>query len=406
MHAPPDARDPDAAGTPPHEDALARATEKIEAVVRLAGGVAHDFNNLLTVIVGNAQSLLDDLPLDSAHRTEIGEIAEAARRASTLTHQLLAFSRQLVLRPRLVNPAEILAQRWDNMAADAGSGVTLERVVDPASGPVRVDPQLFDQVVTQLVRNAIDATRGAGRITVTLENAVVDEVMAANHRPMAPGEYVVLDVTDDGVGMDVATRKRAFEPFFTTKDQKHGTGMGLPTVYGIVKQSGGYIWLESEPGVGTRCRVYLPRERTPAAATRQREPVVAAASPDPALVLVVEDEDLVRILTCRTLARAGYRVVEAPNGSVALDLVRRQGIRPGLLLTDIVMPGMNGNELAAILEREIPGLPVILTSGFVDQRVPLVGVGGGRWSFMAKPFSPDDLRRCVREALGATPRSS
>jgi two-component system, cell cycle sensor histidine kinase and response regulator CckA len=384
----------------PREDALARATEKIEAVVRLAGGVAHDFNNLLTVIAGNAQSLLDELPADSAHRLEIAEIAEAARRASTLTHQLLAFSRQLVLRPRLVNPADVLAQRWDALLADARPGIALEREVAPSLGPVRVDPQLFGQVVTHLVRNAIDATRGRGRITVTLDNETVDEVFAATHRPMAPGNYVVLAVADDGVGMDVPTRQRAFEPFFTTKDQKHGTGMGLPTVYGIVKQSGGYIWLDSEAGHGTTCRVYLPREHEPATVPRQRPPAVVAPSPEGALVLVVEDEDLVRLLTRRTLERAGYRVVEAPNAAAALDLVRRQGVQPSLLLTDIVMPGMNGNELAAVLERDLPGLPVILMSGFVDQRVPLVGVGGGRWSFIAKPFALDELRRCVREALG------
>ena len=387
-------REPDAPA-----QALARATERIDAVVRLAGGVAHDFNNLLTVIAGNTQVLLDDLPGDSPLRTEIGEIAEAARRAATLTHQLLAFSRQLVMQPQRLNPGEVLHERWEALQAEIVSGVRLRHVIDPSIGHVLVDPELFGQVVVELVRNASDATRGRGTIEVELRNVTVDVALAAAHRPMTPGDYILLAVTDDGAGMDRATLARVFDPFFTTKDQKHGTGMGLPTVYGIVKQSGGFIWLESLLGRGTRCRVYLPRASTTVPALRVRPPRRATPASDRETVLVVEDEDLVRTLTRRTLERAGYRVVEAPNAHLALAMVRDGGLQPDLLLSDIVMPGMSGRELAVTLEREFPGLAVILMSGFVDQREPLAALGGGRWAFLAKPFSLDELRLKVSEAL-------
>ena len=383
----------------PHEADLARAREKVDAVVRLAGGVAHDFNNLLTVIAGNAQALLESLPADLAARTEVSEIAEAARRASTLTHQLLAFSRQLVLHPRLLDVDAVVEARWAALRAEAPAGVSLERVPEPSLGRVLADPGLLDQVITHLVRNALDATRSGGRVLVEARNVVVDDAFAAMHRPMVPGEYVLLEVSDTGIGMDTATLARAFEPFFTTKGQRHGTGMGLPTVYGIVKQSGGYLWVESTPGVGTRCRVYLPRAASPSEPARPRTPIRTDAGPGRGTVLVVEDEDLVRILTRRTLERSGYRVYEAANAAAALDLVQALGLQPDLLLTDIVMPGASGRELASAMERLFPAIAVILMSGFVDQREPLVG--GGHWSFLAKPFSLDELRAKVAEAMGA-----
>ncbi|MGQ0650011.1 MAG: response regulator [Gemmatimonadaceae bacterium] len=384
---------------PPHDEALARAREKIDAVVRLAGGVAHDFNNLLTVVGGNSQFLLDELGNDNPYRAEISEIAEAARRAAMLTHQLLAFSRQLVLQPRLVDLRDVLDSRWESFVGIAGDGVRLHRDVDTALGAVLVDALLVDQALTHLVRNAADAVGRRGTIEIALVNASVDEAFAATHRPMTPGEYVLLRVRDDGAGMSPATLARVFEPFFSTKGQKHGTGMGLPTVYGIVKQSGGYIWIESVSGQGTNAQVYLPRAASIPVPLRPRTPARPAPPPGEEMILVVEDEDLVRILTRRTLERAGYRVVEAPNAQVALDLVRTHGMHPDLLLSDIVMPGMNGRELAATLDREFPGLAVVLMSGFVDQKDSRGTLGGGRWQFLPKPFSLEELRTRVREAL-------
>ena len=390
--------EPEGAGVPQAE-ALARATEKIEAVVRLAGGVAHDFNNLLTVIAGNAESILAEMHAGSVHHTELAEIAEAARRASTLTHQLLAFSRQLVLQPQIIDPNEVVTARWESLVNLAGPPRRLSRAISKELGAVSVDPSLFGQALTHLVRNAAEATREEGSIEVALSNVILTDDYVAEHRPMPVGEYVLLRVHDTGVGMDADTLARAFDPFFTTKTQRHGTGMGLPSVYGIVKQSGGYIWLESEPGRGTECLVFLPRVLPRAGVPRARTPVRVLRQGAPPTIVVAEDEDLVRELTRRTLERAGYHVVDAPNGHAALELVRSRGLQPDLLVTDIVMPGMDGRELAAAMEIEFPGLAVVLISGFADQREPALSLGAGRWGFLAKPFGLDELRRVVSEAL-------
>jgi two-component system, cell cycle sensor histidine kinase and response regulator CckA len=396
----------DTPGAPVHDvaaanaQAIAQVTEKVEAVVRLAGGVAHDFNNLLTVIAGNAEGILERGG-EGEYRAEIEEIADAARRAAVLTHQLLAFSRQLVLNPRATHLDRVLDLVWDDLTRTAGPAIRLHRHAHMPSGGIVVDAAQLAGAVRHLIYNAIEAMPAGGDVYVTVADADIDGRAAEQLQPMPPGPYVLLEVRDTGVGMDGATLRRAMDPFFTTKGQKHGTGMGLPTVYGIVKQSGGFMWLHSSPGEGTSCSVYFPRIAEPGLLSRSRTPVRVSAGEGEGSILLVEDEDLVRQLTRRTLVRAGYHVVEAPNAHAALVEVRERGLVPSLLLTDVVMPGMDGRELASMLERELPGLAVILMSGFVDPRVPLAGhEGSARW-FLEKPFTLDRLRDLVRDAMRA-----
>jgi CheY-like chemotaxis protein/anti-sigma regulatory factor (Ser/Thr protein kinase) len=372
----------------------------VEAVVRLAGGVAHDFNNLLTVISGNAEGMLESEG-SGAFRTELEQIADAARRAAVLTNQLLAFSRQLVLNPRPTNLAHVLESAWGDLEQALGPGIQVHREVAPASGAVYVDAAQLGKAMGHLVRNAAEAMPTGGEVVITVRDQEVDRELAATRHPMPPGAYVLLEVRDNGPGMDAETLRRAMEPFYTTKGRKHGTGMGLPTVYGIVKQSGGFLWIDSAPGSGTTCQLYFPRLADPTAPARPRTPARGDANGGRGTILLVEDEDLVRQLAARTLARAGYQVVEAPNAHAALVEVRERGLCPSLLLTDVVMPGMDGRELATVLERELPGMPVILMSGFVDPRVPVRHPGGPSRLFLEKPFALDRLRSMVRDAMHA-----
>lgn len=384
--------------SPTPSEALARAAERVEAIVRLAGGVAHDFNNLLTVIGANALHLQQVMGPDSPHAAEAAEISEAARRAATLTHQLLAFSRQLVLQPRPTNLGDVLDARWQSLVAIGGSRVQLRRTVESSLGTVVVDPHLIGQALGHVVRNAVDAMPHGGVVDIVISNAEVDGAFAALHQPMPRDAYVLIEVRDTGRGMDAETLAHAMEPFFSTKGTKHGHGMGLPAVYGIVKQSGGFIWLDSAERQGTTCRIYLPRAGTqePISGIRSMPRVVASGRET---VLVVEDEELVRLLTRRTLERSGYRVYEAPNADTALTLVREHGVQPDLLVSDIVMPGMDGRALAATLTRQIPGLPVVLMSGYFDQRAGRSSFAGESWVFLPKPFTLAELRSCVRDAL-------
>lgn len=377
-------------------EALARATERVETIVRLAGGVAHDFNNLLTVIGANAQHLESALGPDSPHAAEATEIAAAARRAAVLTHQLLAFSRQLVLQPRPLQLSEVVEGRWRSLVEIAGSRVQLRRTIEASTGTVVVDPQLLGQALTHVVRNAVEAMPDGGVVDISVSDAEVDGVFADRHPPMPRDAYVLLEVRDTGEGMDEPTLARALEPFFSTRGTRHGRGMGLPAVYGIVKQSGGFIWLDSARGVGTAVRIYLPRVSADAVRPPSRTPVPASAG-DRATVLVVEDEELVRLLARRTLERSGYRVFDAPNADTALALVRQHGVRPDLLLSDIVMPGMDGRTLAALLSQDLPGVAVVLMSGYFDQRT--TAPGSETWGFLPKPFTLAELRSAVRDTL-------
>ena len=375
-------------------------SQRIEAVGRLAGGVAHDFNNLLTVIRGNAQLLQAARALSSEAVAELDEIAQAAERAATLTRQLLAFSRQQVLQPRVLDLNAVVTGVWRLLERLVGAAVSLEFHPGASLGAVTADPVQVEQVLLNLVVNARDAMPGGGVLAIETGNVAVDDALAQRHAPMPAGRYVQLAVRDTGVGMDAVTMARAFEPFFTTKALGHGTGMGLSTVYGVVKQSGGYIWVDSEPGKGASFTIYLPVSEAPAPA-----PV---PSPRPALVeggrgsetiLVAEDEPLVRAMTRRTLERAGYRVYQASNGEEALTIARELGDTLDLLITDIVMPVMGGRELVARLQHERPSLRILFMSGYTHERDAYLSEGGGVSHFLHKPFTLAELRERVRLLL-------
>lgn len=380
-------------------------SQRIEAVGRLAGGVAHDFNNLLTVIRGNAQLIMANGALPTEQQEELEEIGQAAERAATLTRQLLAFSRQQVLQPRVIDLNEVVGAVWKLLERLVGEAVQLTFLEGEPLGAVTADPVQVEQVLLNLVVNARDAMPGGGTLVLETSNLVADEAFARAHPPMPPGEYVQLSVKDSGVGMDAITLSRAFEPFFTTKAKGHGTGMGLSTVYGVVKQSGGFIWVDSTPGSGSTFTIYLPRT-----ATVPRAAVVRPSNSDmrrgSETILVVEDEQLVRAMTRRTLERAGYRVYEAANGAEALTIARELGTQVDLLLTDIVMPVMGGRELASALQLERPDLCILFMSGYTHEREAHLSAGGGISHFLHKPFTLDELRGRVRLLLDQTPSAA
>ncbi|MBN9522360.1 PAS domain S-box protein [bacterium] len=377
-----------------------RQAQKMEAVGRLAGGVAHDFNNLLTVITGFAELLhgmLDDRP-DA--RPLVEEIGKAGRRAAGLTRQLLAFSRKQVLQPKLIDPNALLADLGRMLRPLLGEDIELALTLAPAVRRVRVDPGQLEQVVMNLAVNARDAMPTGGRLTVETGNATLDEAYAEFRPEVRPGNYVRLAVTDTGAGMDRAVADRVFEPFFTTKGEGRGTGLGLATVYGIIKQSGGHIEVTSEVGTGTTFEVYLP------AADEAPGSRVGVALPDRApggreTVLLVEDEEAVRELAARVLRTKGYHVVEAADGAAALATAARHPGPIDLLVTDVVMPRLGGRELAARLAETRPGLRVLYLSGYTDDAVVRHGVTEAQVAFLQKPFGPDALAGKVREVLDA-----
>ncbi|MGE0040079.1 MAG: response regulator [Vicinamibacterales bacterium] len=373
-----------------------RHAQKMEAVGQLAGGVAHDFNNMLTAIRGYsdlvAESLGDDHPLQA----EVGQIRQAAERAAGLTRQLLAFSRRQILEPRVLNLRDVVVAIEPMLRRLIGEQVEI-RVVGDAVGNVQADRGQIEQVVLNLAINARDAMPGGGTLTLELADTTLDDGHARLHMGSTPGPHVMLAVSDTGTGMDAQTQKRIFEPFFTTKAHGVGTGLGLSTVFGIVKQSGGNIWVYSEPGEGTTFKVYLPRVDTP----------VEPASPAPAgrdfrgteTVLLVEDDEAVGALAQIVLRRCGYHVLFANLPSVALDLA---AMNPGidLMVSDIVMPGMNGVELMRRLGDSHPEMRVLFMSGYTDATVAIHGVLSPGVPYLQKPFSPEQLARKVREVLG------
>jgi PAS domain S-box-containing protein len=375
-----------------------RQAQKMEAVGKLAGGVAHDFNNLLTAIGGYAEALLAALPPDGVPHQDALEITRAASRAASLTRQLLAYSRQQILSPSVIDLQQVVDQLGGMLRRLIGEDIRL--ITQHAAGEtfVRVDRGQIEQVILNLVLNARDAMPQGGSLTIATTPVELDEAYARAHVGMTAGPHVSLLVQDTGSGMDPATRNRAFDPFFTTKEPGKGTGLGLSTVYGIVKQSGGSVWLDSNLGAGTTVRVYLPRVQEQPA-LEQAAPIVPAAPVGGATVLVVEDEQLVRDLVCRTLRRAGYTVLVADQGEEAVSVSRAHVGPIDLMVTDVVMPRMNGSELAGRLSLERPGLRVLFVSGYASEALDIRGSLEPGTEYLQKPFTPAVLLDRVRELL-------
>jgi len=378
-----------------------RQTQKMEAVGRLAGGIAHDFNNLLTAILGSVDFLRRALGPEHPEHAETEEIQKAAVRAADLTRQLLAFSRQQVLAPKVLELDALVTNLEKMLRRLIGEDVELRFAPKAARAAVRADPGQLEQVIVNLVVNARDAMPRGGKLTIETATVDLDATYAWEHGTVEPGRYVMLAVTDTGVGIDRAARARLFEPFFTTKEFGKGTGLGLATVYGIVKQSGGYIWVYSEPGQGATFKVYLPRVEPGG------EPLAARPSPARALggtetILLAEDEAAVRNLARRVLEKHGYKLLLAATGRDGVQLATQHAGPIDLLVTDVVMPEMGGRELAQRLAALQPGLKVLYLSGYTDDMIVRHGVLEAGVAFLQKPFTPDTLLRKIREVLDGT----
>ena len=376
-------------------------SQKMEAVGRLAGGIAHDFNNLLTAIAGYSDLLLSDLPENDPRRESAVEIREAGRRAAGLTQQLLAFSRRQVLEPRVLDLNAVISSMEKMLRRVIGEDIELTTALDPDLWRTMADPGQIEQAIVNLAVNARDAMPRGGRLTLETANVTLDEKFAAAYATVQPGPHVMLAVSDTGVGMDAALQTRLFEPFFTTKERGKGTGLGLSTTYGIVKQSGGSIWVYSEPGLGTTFKIYLPRcEEELEGVEREAPPAPLSTRSGSETVLLVEDEAEVRRLVDRLLRMQGYAVLPAATPAEAVAAARASG-RIDLLVTDVIMPGMNGRELANLLASECPRLRVLYMSGYTDAAIAHQGILPPGTAFLSKPFTPDALARKVREVLDA-----
>ena len=375
-----------------------RQSQKMEAIGRLAGGVAHDFNNLLTVITGNLELARMDLPSGSPVQSYLEDLHEAAESATALTRQLLAFSRRQLVEPQVISLNELVSRVKKMLRRLLGEDVSLETQLAPDLGMVLADPGQFEQVLVNLAVNARDAMPGGGTLTIRTEEICFADGDRKLPAQLSPGPHVVLAVQDSGHGMSEEVRRRIFEPFFTTKPKGRGTGFGLATVFGAVTQAGGVIQAESELGGGTIFRVILPKVDAPAAVTSRSEPL-AEGSGGTETVLLVEDEAKVRDLVFDMLRRLGYRVVSAAGGAAALALVEGSREPIDLLLTDVVMPGMNGRELADRLALIRSSVKVLYMSGYADEVITNSGVLDGDVFFIAKPFTMRDLARKLREVL-------
>jgi PAS domain S-box-containing protein len=375
-----------------------RRSQRIEAVGRLAGGVAHDFNNLLTIIAGYSDLLLQVMAGDDPKSAHVGEIKKAADRAAALTRQLLAFSRRQVLAPQVLDLNGVVTGLQGMMRRLIGEDIGLVMLPAKDLGRAKLDPGQIEQVILNLVINSRDAMPQGGKITIETANANLDEKYGGGHFPVKPGSYVMLAVSDTGCGMDANTQAHIFEPFFTTKEQGKGTGLGLSMVYGIVKQSGGYIWVFSEPGQGAAFKLYFPRVDAEAVAA-QPAMVASVQHGGAETILLVEDDSAVRSLVSGVLKSSGYKVLVAQNGVDALVVHEQHQGGIDLLVTDVVMPQMNGPELAAHLARFRKKMKVIYISGYTDDAIVHHGVLDSDAAFLQKPFTPEALARKVREVL-------
>jgi PAS domain S-box-containing protein len=373
--------------------------QKMESIGRLAGGIAHDFNNVLTAIIGYTGMARAALPADHAAVADLEEVHRSAERASALTRQLLAFARKQIIQPQLVSANQLLHGVEPMLKPLIGEDVVLKVHTATDVWLVNVDPSQFQQIVLNLAVNARDAMPSGGMLTFETANVVLGAEYARHHPDVAPGEYVRLAVTDTGIGMDEQVQQHIFEPFFTTKGTGHGTGLGLATTHGIVRQSGGHIWLYSEPGRGTTFKIYLPRATDGVAPVSRVESPAARGGWE--TVLVVEDEAMVRHFAAIALERLGYRAVEAADGETALEIASALGGPIHLLFTDVVMPRMNGHELAARIREQWPELRVLYTSGYTDNTIVHQGVLDPGLAFLQKPYTAAELSAKVRDVLDA-----
>jgi two-component system, cell cycle sensor histidine kinase and response regulator CckA len=375
-----------------------RQSQKMEAVGRLAGGIAHDFNNLLTVIQGHCELSLLQLPENNPMREDIVEINKAADRAANLTRQLLAFSRRQIMEMKIIDLNSLVRELEKMLRRVMGEDIELVTVLEKDLGKIKMDPGQMEQVILNLAVNARDAMPAGGKFILETANVYIDEEYARTHISVEPGPHVVLAVTDTGSGMSPQIKDRLFEPFFTTKEKGKGTGLGLSTVYGIMKQSGGNIWVYSEAGHGTTFKIYMPRVDQEADPLPRRDETVSMLYGNET-ILLVEDESSVRGLAARVLRHQGYRILEAINGSEALKMAEKHKERIHLLLTDVIMPQIGGKELFDQLKPLRPDLKVLFMSGYTDNAIVQQGTLSPGIAFLQKPFSPIFLTHRVREIL-------
>ena len=383
-------------------EAQLRQAQKMEAFGQLAGGIAHDFNNMLTAIIGGAYLARIELPADHKARKDLEDIEHAANRASALTRQLLAFSRKQVLQPKVVDLNVIVADMTKMLRRIIGEHIELSQRLQEELGRVKVDPSQIEQVILNLAVNARDAIPKGGRLVIETRDVDLDEEYSRSHPDCPPGLYVMLAVSDTGIGMDKETQARIFEPFFTTKEQGKGTGLGLATVFGIVKQSRGHIWVYSEPGCGSTFKVYFPRIDEQASRYKSWLHLTVPKGGTES-ILVVEDEEPVRILVSGVLKSGGYRVTIARNATEALAIFQGSTDPIHLMITDVVMPGLSGGQLAERAKSVIPKIKVLYMSGYTQDAVVNQGELTEGTPFLPKPFTPEALLRAVRDVLESPP---
>ena len=375
--------------------------QKMEAIGNLAGGIAHDFNNLLAAIMGYAEIIMMDFPVNQPYHPYLQEIVKVANRGASLTRQLLAFSRKQIMQPRVFNLNEVVAEMDAMLRRLIGEDIDLVTILSPELEGVQADPAQIEQVIMNLAVNARDAMPTGGKLTIETANVHLDEAYAQAHHAVVPGLYVMLAMSDSGSGMDAETKSRIFEPFFTTKELGKGTGLGLATVYGIVKQSGGNIWIYSEPGQGTTFKIYLPRVVGDVESIKS-EALPALHLPGSETILVVEDNDNLREVICKTLGKQGYVVLEAANGKDALQIFDNRTWPIDLLLVDVVLPQMSGAEVVKRLQEFDPNLKVLYMSGYTNNAIVHHGVLDTDVAFLQKPFKGTALLLKIRDVLDSS----